>query len=467
MTAPPSLPRFPAALLAPPWRRPLLLLAGGAVVSEGLAQLLPVPPATLVAGLGLAGGWWLLSRRRAPIQPRLPRSLDGWIARCERVLEQLEQLGAEAGNNGTESPTTRRTALESLRLVPVDNPLNLALVSSQPPGSEQQQAFVGALQGGRPLRLHWGQALPACSCDWRWGSAFEACDLLLFHLRGPLRAADLRWLEALPAGQPLWLLLETPATAPVDGGVQDLAQELCSLWPAADPQRLLVWDGRAEALTPSLAPLTAWLAREGRVLPERTARRRLETLHGRWQAELEVLRRVGWQRLQQRTQWLVAAGVMAAPLPSLDLLVITCANGLMLREMARLWDCPWDSETLQAAAVELGRAALALGLVEWSSQALSTALRLHHAGWLIGGALQALSAAYLTRVVGHAMADVLALSAGVSEADLDAIRRQAPMLVARAAEAERLDWSGFLQQGLEWLRQQGVAASSPGLREST
>jgi uncharacterized protein (DUF697 family) len=237
------------------------------------------------------------------------------------------------------------------------------------------------------------------------------------------------------------------------------AQELRSLWPAANPERLLPWDGSAASLAASLAPLTTWLARQGGSLPERTTLRRLEALHGRWQGDLERLRRGQWQRLQQRTQWVVAAGVLAAPLPSLDVLVLSCANALMLREMARLWDCPWDSEALRAAALELGRAALGLGLVEWSSQTLATALRLHHAGWLVGGALQALSAAYLTRVVGHAMADVLALSAGVSAPDLEAIRQQAPLLVARAAEAEKLDWGAFLEQGREWLRLQNPAAA--------
>ena len=54
----------------------------------------------------------------------------------------------------------------------------------------------------------------------------------------------------------------------------------------------------------------------------------------------------------------MAAGVLVAPLPSLDLLVLAAANGLMLREMARLWDCPWSLEQLQAAATQLARAAL-------------------------------------------------------------------------------------------------------------
>jgi hypothetical protein len=78
---------------------------------------------------------------------------------------------------------------------------------------------------------------------------------------------------------------------------------------------------------------------------------------------------------------------------------------------------------------------------------------------LVGGALQALSSAYFTRVVGRAMADVLALSAGVSEPDLARIRLEAPLLVARAAEQEKLDWAGFLGQGRQWWEGQRVLGS--------
>jgi hypothetical protein len=442
------------------WRGPALLLGGGLVVSEAVAQLLHLEGTTLLTGGLLAGGWWLLSRRTTRPSARRPRSLDGWVERCVAVLAQFERLLDEAEREGSLAP--RREELQALQREPLSRPLQLALASSQPPPAELQPPFAAALQGPRGLRLHWGEGLPALSPDWRWSPPFARSDLLLFHLRRPLRGADLRWLEALPADQPVWLLLEDPLGGGEGAG---LAGELRSLWPAADPQRLLAWDGSATGLTASLAPLADWLAREGGRLTEATALRRFEALHGRWQGDLEGLRRSEWQGLLRRTQWLVAAGVIAAPLPSVDLLVLACANGLMLREMARLWECPWDAETLRAAALELGRAALALGLVEWSGQALSAALRLHHAGWLIGGGLQALSAAYLTRVVGRAMADVLALSAGVPEADLAAIRRQAPMLVARAAEAEKLDWAGFLQQGSDWLGQQRSA--TPKVQQST
>jgi hypothetical protein len=49
------------------------------------------------------------------------------------------------------------------------------------------------------------------------------------------------------------------------------------------------------------------------------------------------------------------------------------------------------------------------------------------------------------------MADMLALSAGVSEPDLAEIKRQAPLLVAKAAAAEKLDWPAFLEQARQWL----------------
>jgi uncharacterized protein (DUF697 family) len=204
-----------------------------------------------------------------------------------------------------------------------------------------------------------------------------------------------------------------------------------------------------------LAPLAERIALCGSPQRQLTQQRCLQELHSHWQLELEALRRREWQQLLQRTQWTVAAGVVVAPLPSLDLLVLAAANGLMLQEMARLWECPWSLEQLQAAAMHLAKAALTLGVVEWSSQALASLVKLHGATWLVGSALQALSAAYLTRVVGRAMADYMALAAGVPEAELELLlQRQAPLLVAQAADAEKLDWSAFLQQAQRWAQQQ-------------
>ena len=46
----------------------------------------------------------------------------------------------------------------------------------------------------------------------------------------------------------------------------------------------------------------------------------------------------------------------------------------------------------------------------------------------------------------------------MSEPDLELIRRRAAVLVAEAAESEKLNWSGFVNQGRLWLQQQPAAA---------
>jgi len=453
-TAAPSLRGGLASLTGLPWRGPVLALAGSVVVGEGISQCLHLDGGALL-GLGaLAGGWLLLSRRRRPTA-KLPGDVEGWIARCQEVLPRFAALAQEERDS-----TAPRRQAEFMALLGEIRRQELAasLVSCRPPAAELLPAFAASLRCHRELRLQWGEPLATASPDWHWPASFANSDLVLYHLHWPLSAADLRWLEALPQGQPVWLLLQHTPQSLTDSPLAELASQ----WPGLDPQRCLLWDGQSGSLSTALAPLALWLRSSGEQQRRQTAVRVLSQLHERWQAELEQLRRGHWQRLQQRTQWLVAAGVLASPLPSLDLLVLAAANGLMLREMARLWECSWDLETLRAAAAELARAALALGVVEWSSQALLAAMRLHGATWLVGGALQALSAAYLTRVVGRAMADVLALSSGVAEADLAEIRRQAPMLVARAAEQERIDWNGFLDQGRQWLQQAIGPAATTG-----
>ncbi len=431
------------------WGRRALLLGGGLVLLDGLGHLGQSGGGVL--GLAaLAGGAWLVSRPRSAPRPQLPRGTEAWIARCRGLLDRFAQF--EAGS--PERLAERRTALDQVLALRAGAALRLAVVGTRPPEASSLPALAAALRCRHGVRLSCGHPLPVDCGRWAWPASFGQCDALLYHLPLPLQAADLRWLEALPPGQPLWLLV--PLDAALGAEEQQAAlRQLTSQWPAADPARLLVWDGSDSGLQPALEPLASWLGSEGRSLRSATPRRCLEQLHGRWQAELEALRRVEFQQLQQRTQWLVAAGVFVAPLPSVDLLVLAVANGLMLREMARLWDCPWSLEQLRPAAQELARAALALGVVEWSTQALAGAVRLEGATWLAGGAVQALSAAYLTRVVAHAMADVLALSAGVSAPDLERIRREAPLLVARAAEAERIDWGAFLQQARTWLQQEG------------
>ena len=440
---------LPASLK--PWLPAIGLGLGGWVATDALLRLshLPLSPGLTLVGLAL-GAWWL--RRPRPAGPAAT-DVPGWLERLEQLQPQFAQLEPESTSVQPQGAgELRATELAALRAELGRPGLMLALVGTQPPGIELQPTLVEALRGPEALLLHWAHPLPAWSAGWSWPPLFEACDGLIHHLRTPLSAADLRWLEALPSGQPAWLLVDRGSQAQ-----EPLAAELASQLGPELAERLLFWDGQPQSLAASLAPLARRLASTAPALRQDRQLRRVQQLHGRWQSDLERLRRQHFLPLQRRTQWLVAAGVVAAPLPSLDLLVLAVANGLMLRDMARIWNCPWTLEQLRAAATELAKASLALGVVEWSSQALAGLVKWHGATWLVGGAMQALSAAYLTRVVARAMADMLALSVGVPEPDLAAIQRQAPLLVAKAAEAEKLDWAAFLEQARQWLRSQSSA----------
>ncbi len=444
----------PAALasLLPAWGRPLLLASAGGVLAEVVLGGGHGGGSWLGLGV-LAGGWcWLARQRLDRSQLQRPMTVRSWTERCESLLTQFESLESDPERQASRVDALQRQLAHASR-----EELRLALVSSGPLAPSQLAALQASLRGSLPLRVLVSDPLPSQSSHWRWSDPFVDSDAVLFHLRPPLMAAELRWLEALPKQLPLWLLLETndqPTSA-------SRLAELRSQWPAADPERILAWDGRGEALGASLAPLCQWLSREGGQLPPNTLCRCLDDLHGLWQGDLERLRRARWQQLQQRTQWLVAAAVLVTPAMSLDLLVLSVANGLMLREMAHLWGSPWSLEQLKAAALEVGKAALALGVMEWGVQACAAAFQLHGTTWLVGGGLQALSAAYLTRVIGHAMADLLARNVGVREPDLAAIKAEAPLLVAKAAEAERLDWGAFVREARSWLSQREALGSQP------
>ena len=431
-----------------PW---FAALGGGWLLMESVHG----PLSSLVSLSAAGAGLLLLGRRRQPAAPPKPTTTAGWIARCEQVLASFERLQTSLElppERWADGQQRRRDQLAALARQQSDPHLNLALVGTEPWSESLQELLLQHCASPRPLRVHRSHPLPLSPDQWQWPDAFRHCDLVLYRLELPLKAVDLRWLEALPQQQPLRLLVERPQQGECHLALEQLRQQLpghlrsqCLPWSPAAPQQL----------DADLAPVVTALAQLGGQASERNTQRCFEEMHGCWQVELERLRRDHWQKLLLRTQWTVAAGVVVAPLPSLDLLVLAASNGLMLQEMARLWECSWSLDQLQAAASELGKAALILGVVEWSSQALASLVKLHGATWLVGGALQALSAAYLTRVVGRAMADYMALAAGVPEQELEALlQRQAPLLVARAAEEERLDWSAFVQNARDWLQVQ-------------
>ena len=217
--------------------------------------------------------------------------------------------------------------------------------------------------------------------------------------------------------------------------------------------RILRSEDSVEQMKNVLIPVRRCLEQSKRNL-DQTCQRLLSRLHTSWQSDLEGLRRDKFRAIQNRSQWLVAGAVFASPVPSTDLLSLAVVNGLMIQEMGTIWACDFKPELLNKVARQLAIAALAQGVVEWSGQTLLGVAKLHGGTWLAAGAMQSISAAYLTRVVGRYIADWMALNRGVTQIDLDLIKQQAPKIVANEADKERVDWANFLKQSKDWVNEQ-------------
>ena len=437
----PSLSKGDGTMTSGLIRRALLSVG---VIGTGqwlLSDVMHIPGGGL--GVAAAAGLWWLSRPVKQPSFREPASLKGWIQRCEEVLSQFEELEAELGLQGLHTPREK----ELRRIEDFDAPLSLGVVATEGSGLPSTVHLQQALAGVSSLDLCLANPLPVTSRSWSWPDDLQELDVLMHVLSLPLRAADLLWLDQLPADRPVWLLLRSSS----DLSAEDHLEALCCQLPERWHQFLLPWSGEALELRGVLQPVRQQLMRSQRVR-QGTRQRLLSSLHRRWQAELETLRRERFRLLLQRSQWIVAGVVIASPVSSVDLLAVAVGNGLMVKEMATIWGCSWSAEVLQVVARQLGSAALAQGVVELSGQALLGLAKLDGASWIAAGAMQGLSAAYLTRVVGVSMADWMALNAGVAEPDLEELKRQAPLLVARAAEQERLNLPGFAQQAREWIQ---------------
>ena len=411
--------------------RPVLM--GSALLGSGLllGDLLhsSLGSAGLLAA-GAAGLWWLGSSRTAP-SDRLPQSPLALLDHCRGLLAQFDAL--QLPLSGREQELEHLVALGQRQ----ERHVLLAGAAADPATIEKVQSHF---RGAAALQLHLARSLPLAPREWLWPQELLESDQLIYLLQGDPSAADLRWLQATPEDLPLLVLAQAEAS-----------KEQLESWRLQLGSRFTLV-GCDQALPVEVVPLSHQR--------QITQLRSLRQLHGRWQVELEAERRLRLQPLVLRSQWLVAAGVFASPVPSVDLLLLTVVNGLLLKEMAELWQCSWTSEQLQAAATELGRTALGLGALEWGSQALAGVLKLHGATWMVGGVMQALAAAYFTRVVARAMADYLALAAGVPSAELPALKHKLPLLVATAVEQERLDWPAFAEQARDWITQQNSTSSA-------
>ncbi|MEB3290313.1 MAG: DUF697 domain-containing protein [Leptolyngbya sp.] len=163
-----------------------------------------------------------------------------------------------------------------------------------------------------------------------------------------------------------------------------------------------------EAVPPQLADLDAalgaWLERAPDLVAATTLRQG-EALRQRIQQDLNQVRRQRAMPLIDQLQWVAGGAALANPVPSLDMLATLAINGQLLVDLGKIYGFNLSLEEAKAAATTLADLTVKLGLVELSTQMLTTVLKGHVATYLAGGMVQGMSAAYLTRMVGLSAVD--------------------------------------------------------------
>lgn len=274
------------------------------------------------------------------------------LQRCVWLIDTPGILEAGGDGRSRERLAREQAAQADLLVLVVDGDLRAA----------EQEVFVALAGLGKRLLLVLNK------CDLRGEREEERLLSLLRQRCGPgLDPADLIAVSAAPQSVP------QPGRQPLqpDPEVQGLLRRIAEVLHA---------DGE-ELIADNLLLQSGQLSQASR-----------ELLAGQ--------RRADGLAIVDRYMWIGAGVLVATPLPGLDLLGTAAVNAQMVMELARLHGIELGRDQAQELAVSVGRTLAGLGLVKGGVSLLSGALSLNLPALLASRAIQAVSAAWLTRVAG-------------------------------------------------------------------
>ena len=173
---------------------------------------------------------------------------------------------------------------------------------------------------------------------------------------------------------------------------------------AANPQPLRLETGELYQPEPQIIPLlrriAAVLRSEGETLIADNILLQSQRLgeEARQLIDTERLRQA--EKIVDRYQWISAGVVSVTPLPVVDLIAAAAINAQMVVELGRVYGCEINLERGKELAISLAKTLVSLGVVRGAIELFSVALQTNVATFLIGRAVQGVTAAYLTRIAG-------------------------------------------------------------------
>jgi uncharacterized protein len=491
--------------------RPVLVGGLGLVAGLGLLEAVTHAGSGMLGpenfGIGglvalAAGAWWLRGRspalELAAPPPRLTRAMvEAQIDRAALTLTYLEQELANqsaATQQAVLPPLQQRLAELRQDLIQDRRPLRIAIVGGQAVGkSSLAQAIAESWPSlsDRAIQLIDTAALfgnthlltKADSLPWSISQAALDADWLLVVTAGDLTALDLDCITWLQPRTPRLLVLlnkldhyNPDAQAALLAQVQLRLRHLLpieSVLPiAAAPTAIRLAPVEPAESTGSIANSSAIVPNSRNPVIGPLTRSLLQSLAGPidlvpWDTTIHSADRLQdhaktlLNQLRQRQaivvidqyQWIAGGAAFINPVPSLDLLATLAVNSQMILDLGKLHRQTFSLDQAKTVAGALAEMVVKLGFVELSTQALSTILKTNHVTYLAGGAVQGVSAAHLTRMVGLSLTDYFqSLDPMVPNQPiaLDQLRQSVQKIFTANQQAPMLQ--GFAQQALKNLK---------------
>ena len=169
------------------------------------------------------------------------------------------------------------------------------------------------------------------------------------------------------------------------------------------------FDTVLEVEEPDIAALRSRIAlvlrREGKFLHAANLLVRGRVLEQEAQEQLARERERQAMDVVEHHQWITAGTVFANPIPALDILAGGAVQLDMIADLARIHGVELSSGQVRGLAGQMVQAVLKLGLVETATSLIAGVFKRTVVGFAAGGAVQAVTMAYLTRVSGKAFTE--------------------------------------------------------------
>lgn len=419
-------------------KRPILV--GGLGLSASLWLLDIVGHSPLADGSGVLGAvalgsglWWLKQRAGSAVEIAPPLALgpvnkamiEKVLAEAESRLETLIEELPESVKADKAQPIwstiqqQRQAAVQALAQLGRES-LAIAIIGNKATGktallTQLNEVWKPSESQTTLVEVQGEDTLPPSEAD-----------LVLFVTAGDLMQSELQRLQSLlKSGYRIHLVFnKQDQLAPLDRQsvvqrlqtrVEDLGIRVSVISAQSNPitvrrhQENGDVEDSFEQPFPQIESLTTQLTQlintEAQQLVMTTTLRQAKALMASAQTLLNQQRRQRAMSLIEQMQWLAAGSAFASPLPSLDLLASTAINAQMIVDLGAVYGQAFSLEQAKTAAGTLAELLVKLGLVEISTQALGSLLKTQAATYVAGGAVQGVSAAYLTRMVGLSLID--------------------------------------------------------------